>query len=261
MRTCAVIVRACGRSSNHIGRTGCPACAGHDSYAGVRTMQRTKPPFRADHVGSLLRTAPLKEAREKRKNGEISADALERNRRSRDREGHQEAGGRRAEVDHRRRVPAHLLELRFSGESPQRRILYGRAQDQVRRHRPAAAADPAARHRQARRLQAASDDRAFQVSEGAHAADAEADHSVAFVAAFPLWPRCGAGIDLSVDGRFLSRSRRDVSQGGARLCGCRLPLSATRRGESRLSVRSGAAQADYRSRRRSGGAAERSMPT
>jgi 5-methyltetrahydropteroyltriglutamate--homocysteine methyltransferase len=39
-------------------------------------MQRTKPPFRADHVGSLLRTAPLKEAREKRKRGEISAEAL-----------------------------------------------------------------------------------------------------------------------------------------------------------------------------------------
>jgi 5-methyltetrahydropteroyltriglutamate--homocysteine methyltransferase len=39
-------------------------------------MQRTKPPFRADHVGSLLRTASLKEARERRKRGEISAEAL-----------------------------------------------------------------------------------------------------------------------------------------------------------------------------------------
>ena len=38
--------------------------------------ERTKPPFRADHVGSLLRPAPLKEARKKRKNGEISAVAL-----------------------------------------------------------------------------------------------------------------------------------------------------------------------------------------
>src|SRR3984893_16791853 len=38
--------------------------------------QRTKPPFRADHVGSLLRTAPLKEAREKRARGKISADEL-----------------------------------------------------------------------------------------------------------------------------------------------------------------------------------------
>ncbi len=38
--------------------------------------QRTTPPFRADHVGSLLRTAPLKEARAKREKGEIDADAL-----------------------------------------------------------------------------------------------------------------------------------------------------------------------------------------
>jgi methionine synthase II (cobalamin-independent) len=37
---------------------------------------RTKPPFRADHVGSLLRPAALKEARERRAKGEITADAL-----------------------------------------------------------------------------------------------------------------------------------------------------------------------------------------
>jgi 5-methyltetrahydropteroyltriglutamate--homocysteine methyltransferase len=40
-------------------------------------MNRTKPPFRADHVGSLLRPAALKEAREKRQRGEIGAEALE----------------------------------------------------------------------------------------------------------------------------------------------------------------------------------------
>ena len=39
-------------------------------------MPRTTPPFRADHVGSLLRTAALKEARGKRDRGEIDADAL-----------------------------------------------------------------------------------------------------------------------------------------------------------------------------------------
>ena len=38
--------------------------------------QRTKPPFRADHVGSILRTAPVKEARTKREKGEISAAEL-----------------------------------------------------------------------------------------------------------------------------------------------------------------------------------------
>src|SRR6202050_223677 len=39
-------------------------------------MQRTKPPFRADHVGSRLRSAALKEARERRAKGEIDAAAL-----------------------------------------------------------------------------------------------------------------------------------------------------------------------------------------
>ena len=39
-------------------------------------MQRTKPPFRADMVGSLLRTQLLKDAREKHRRGEISDGAL-----------------------------------------------------------------------------------------------------------------------------------------------------------------------------------------
>jgi len=38
--------------------------------------QRTKPPFRADHVGSLLRPKVLHEARAKRANGEITPQAL-----------------------------------------------------------------------------------------------------------------------------------------------------------------------------------------
>jgi 5-methyltetrahydropteroyltriglutamate--homocysteine methyltransferase len=39
-------------------------------------MQRTAPPFRADHVGSLLRPAVVKDARAKLQRGEITADAL-----------------------------------------------------------------------------------------------------------------------------------------------------------------------------------------
>lgn len=40
-------------------------------------MQRTRPPFRADHVGSLLRPAPLKEARANYQSGKITAAQLE----------------------------------------------------------------------------------------------------------------------------------------------------------------------------------------
>ncbi len=39
-------------------------------------MPRTSPPFRADHVGSLLRPAALKEARARHQKGEITAEAL-----------------------------------------------------------------------------------------------------------------------------------------------------------------------------------------
>ena len=39
-------------------------------------MQRTTPPFRADHVGSLLRSAALKEARAKREKNEIAPEQL-----------------------------------------------------------------------------------------------------------------------------------------------------------------------------------------
>ena len=39
-------------------------------------MQRTTPPFRADHVGSLLRPPAIKEARAKRARNEMTAEAL-----------------------------------------------------------------------------------------------------------------------------------------------------------------------------------------
>src|SRR5947209_15365141 len=39
-------------------------------------MQRTGAPFRADHVGSFLRTAAIKEARAKREAGQITAEQL-----------------------------------------------------------------------------------------------------------------------------------------------------------------------------------------
>jgi len=40
------------------------------------SMQRTKPPFRADHVGSFLRTTAIKDARAKREAGQITAEQL-----------------------------------------------------------------------------------------------------------------------------------------------------------------------------------------
>jgi 5-methyltetrahydropteroyltriglutamate--homocysteine methyltransferase len=46
------------------------------AFRGGTAMQRSKPPFRADHVGSLLRPAALKEARARAAKGEISGAQL-----------------------------------------------------------------------------------------------------------------------------------------------------------------------------------------
>src|SRR5579883_2904850 len=46
------------------------------SIAASRVEPRTRPPFRADHVGSLLRPKPLAEARARWKRGEITREAL-----------------------------------------------------------------------------------------------------------------------------------------------------------------------------------------
>src|ERR1700687_5275110 len=48
----------------------------HIDCSGVKTMQRTKAPFRADEVGSLLRPPRIKEARAKLEKGGISAADL-----------------------------------------------------------------------------------------------------------------------------------------------------------------------------------------
>jgi 5-methyltetrahydropteroyltriglutamate--homocysteine methyltransferase len=59
-----------------IARPAAPPPDIHHRAKRDKTMQRTKPPFRADHVGSLLRSPALKEARAKRAANEITAEQL-----------------------------------------------------------------------------------------------------------------------------------------------------------------------------------------
>src|ERR1017187_2143006 len=58
-------------------KENCPAAQPARGRTSEETiMQRTKPPFRADHVGSILRTAPVKQARAQREKNEITAAQL-----------------------------------------------------------------------------------------------------------------------------------------------------------------------------------------
>ena len=190
---------------------------------------------------SLLRPAALKEARAGRERGEISNGAIESDRGSRDRAGirRQEDVGLKAVTDGEFRRA--FWNLRFSRRAARRRepiSATARSNSRAPNPKPMCCALTG-------KLGAFEAIRWSSISAScaAHESDRENDHPVAVVAAFPLRPRRRAGSDLSVDGRFLPRSRRCLQQGGARLCRCRLPLSAARRGQFRLSVRSGIARA------------------
>ena len=159
---------------------------------------RTTPPFRADHVGSLLRTASLKEARTKRARGEMSAGALKE---IEDREivgiiQKQEDVGLRGITDGEFRrafwnydflgaldgVEAYLGErkIKFEGVNPKPMML--RVIDKLGT------------------FSRAPDARTFQICAGPYQADAEDDDPVAVILAFPLWPRRRAGRHLSRHG-------------------------------------------------------------
>ena len=197
-------------------------------------MKRTKPPFRADHVGSLLRPAALKAGARAARQGRDRRRRPQGGRGPRDRARHQEAGGGRACGDHRRRVPPLLVASRLPVGPGRRRALRDGAG-----HRVSGPADPGGRraHRRQGRLLQPSDARAFQVREGAHQAHAE-DHDPGAVGAlWPHRPRGGERAGLSVARPVLQRARRRLRQGGARLRRCRLPLSAARRSVHRHAVR------------------------
>ena len=202
-------------------------------------MERTKPPFRADHVGSFLRPAALKDARAKREKGEITAAQLKE---VEDREiekiiKKQEEIGLQLATDGE--YPPLVLALRFLRHARRRRDLRARSRHPVSGRADQAEVDP--RHRQDRVLQSP-DARALQVSQGAHQGDAEDDHPVADGDAFPPRARRGRQGRLSRSRRDLRRPRRRLPEGGAGVLRRRLPLSAVRRHRLGLSVLAGGAE-------------------
>ncbi len=82
--------------------------------------QRVKPPFRADHVGSLLRPAALKDARAQFVKGEIDDAALQRIEDDAIKVVVKKQEACRPQARYRRRVPPLLVAFRFL-QGPARR--------------------------------------------------------------------------------------------------------------------------------------------
>ena len=72
-------------------------------------MKRTSPPYRADHVGSLLRPPELLQARDDHANGRIDDETLRGIEDEAIRDVVTDAAGRRSSDRHRRRVPPRLV--------------------------------------------------------------------------------------------------------------------------------------------------------
>ena len=214
-----------------------------------KPMQRTKPPFRADHVGSFLRTAPIKDARAKREKGEITADALKAVEDAEIRKIIAQAGGMRPEARHRRRVPPLVVALRLPLRPRRHRDEADRSRHPVRRR-----ADPcrAARHRRQDRIFRPPDDRALPVPAGEHARHAEDDDPVADAAAFPLRPRLDPEGALSRPRPVLRRSGPNLRQGREGVLRRRLPLPAVRRHDLGVPLLREGARAVTPARRQSG---------
>ena len=151
-------------------------------------FKRVSPPFRADHVGSLLRTPALKAARERRARNEIDAEAFKA---IEDREvagviAKQETAGLQSITDGEyRRVSWNIdflerldnvesyageRKIKFQSSGPQPRQVLLRLTGRLGGYKP----HPMIDH--------------FRFLARAHQAHAENDHSIAVVAAFPLRP-------------------------------------------------------------------------
>ena len=206
----------------------------HDLRVEMSAMTRTKPPFRADHVGSSLRTGALKEARAKREQASISDAELKA---VEDREiqaliaKQEEVGLKLATDGEFRRAFWHFdfygqlegVALEENEQGIQFKGVQSKPQSIRVMARSASPPPP--------------DARPFQVFQGPYQRHAEDDDSVADGISFPA--RAGRGRKrqayAEIDDTFddLAEAYRKRGQGVLRR---RLPLSAIRRYRIRLSV-------------------------
>ena len=210
-------------------------------------MSQSHAPYRADEVGSLLRTPPLKEARAKREKGEITPAQL-----------------KAVEDEEIRKIIAKQegvgLQLATDGEfrrswwhfdfllaSHRLRARGGRSWHPVP-WRADQGRGPQG-HGQARFPGRSSDAGALQVPEGQHQGHAEDDHPLAVGDAFPRRPRGHQQGGLPGDGRLLRRPRQALRQGHQGVLRRRLPLPAARRHGVGVPVLQGPARAGPPARR------------
>ncbi len=215
---------------------------------------RTSPPFRADHVGSLLRPAELTRARDEHAAGRLERRRAARRRGRRHPRRRAQAGGGRAAVGHRRRVPprdvAHGLHRLARRHHPCRRAHQGRVPQRGRDDLLGADGDARLR---ARHAQGADLRRPLQLPAVVRDdRDAEADHPLPQHGPLPRRARGDRRHDLPRPRRLLVGPHHRLRRRGPGPRRPRLHLPAVRRHEPRLPQRPQAARLRHEHRRRPG---------
>ena len=226
-------------------------------------MQRTKPPFRADHVGSLLRPPELLKARDDFAAGAIDAAALRaiEDDAIRDAVRRQEEVGLRAVTDGEfRRASWHMdFIYQIDGISKEAGHLAVHVPQRAGRHR--VHAGRAAHRREARHLE---DDlrRRLRASSRRRRRSSvpEADDPVAEHGPLPRRQGCDRPERLRRPGRVLGRPDRRLRGRGAPARRARLHVPAVRRHEPRVHERPAPARLRRVDRRRPRAPARRVHP-
>ena len=213
-------------------------------------MSKVAPPFRADHVGSLLRPPEIHEARGRRARGEIDDAELRgiEDKAIAEMIPKLEATG--IQQHHRRRVPARVVPSRLPPAARRRDRVSGQIesssdpQETVHMTPPKISVTGKLRH-------AAPDPgRGLPIRRRAHEPDTEGRHPVTDDGALPRRSRRYRHRVVPRPRRVLRRSCPVLPRRDRRAVRSRLPVPATRRHQPRLPVRSRHAPGCGRPRRR-----------
>ena len=213
-------------------------------------MQRTKPPFRADHVGSLLRPAALQGGARQARQGRDHAPPSSR----RSRTARSSASSRSRRRSACNRSPTASSAARGGISISSGASTASRSTSWT----PASRSPPCTTRNEGVKVTGKLGFAGHPMIEHFKfvAAHTKRTPKITIPAPSAIYGRpVATPIDKAAypeHGRVLGRSRPGLQQGGARLRRRRLPLSAARRGVHRHAVRSEVPRADEEARRRSG---------
>ena len=207
-------------------RRNCRSFSRSENIAEEILLSQTKPPFRAEHIGSLLRPQSLLETRARFEPRRDQPRRADRGRRQSHQGCARAAGTRGPGIRHRRRIPPPLLSQLLLPPARRHQHRHDWRRRSQRWHAGTARRSARCDDQEPRALDQGDQRSRLRVHRGQQQARSEDHDSRPVCAALPRRRRRGAGKRIQGRRSVLGRHGRGLRQGieGARRC--RLPLRA-----------------------------------